>query len=193
MAAGAHGSVAGGWSRKPMRGGGRPAEGPTDLVIDCATCAVRSPATCADCVVSVLLGPPSEAIGAIGADGEGPDLVEAVPVPWTAVEALPGDPADPALPGETTVLPGETAVLPGETTVLPTTVTTRPDASGEGPVVLDEVERAALAALADGGLVPPLRLVPGDAPSTDRDGSTGRGPRRPPISPRHPAGRARRG
>ena len=28
-------------------------------------------------------------------------------------------------------------------------------------VRLDETERAALAALADGGLVPPLRLVPG--------------------------------
>jgi hypothetical protein len=30
----------------------------------------------------------------------------------------------------------------------------------EGPQ-LDETERAAIAALADGGLIPPLRLVPG--------------------------------
>ncbi len=34
-------------------------------------------------------------------------------------------------------------------------------------VQLDETERAALAALADGGLIPPLRLVPG---STRRKG-----------------------
>ena len=58
------------------------------MVIDCDTCEVRG-AACADCVVSVLLGPPAE-------------------------------------------------------------------------LLLEEPERAALHVLADVGLVPPLRLVPGD-------------------------------
>jgi hypothetical protein len=37
----------------------------------------------------------------------------------------------------------------------------------EGPR-LDEAERRAIAALADGGLVPPLRLVPGQVDRTSR-------------------------
>lgn len=58
------------------------------MLIDCDTCQVRGPA-CRDCMVSVLLGPPTE----LGLE-------------------------------------------------------------------LDDVERAAIEALAEGGLIPPLRLVP---------------------------------
>lgn len=67
------------------------------LIIDCDRCVVRSKDACADCVVSVLLGPPADAVS------------------------------------------------------------------------FDEPERAALDALADSGLVPPLRLVTDDtaAPRPD--------------------------
>lgn len=75
-------------------------ESPSPLVVDCDSCLVRRPAVCADCVVSVLLGPPS------------------------------------------------------------------------GEVTFDDEERAALDALAETGLVPPLRLVVGvDEPRTHRDAS----------------------
>ncbi len=66
------------------------------MLIDCGTCQVRG-AACGDCVVTALLGPPTE-------------------------------------------------------------------------LDLDDVEQAAVSALADGGLIPPLRLVPlmtqGEAPPT---------------------------
>jgi hypothetical protein len=32
----------------------------TPVVVDCDSCLVRCPAVCGDCVVSVLLGPPSD-------------------------------------------------------------------------------------------------------------------------------------
>ncbi|MET0469088.1 MAG: hypothetical protein ABWZ87_10110 [Aeromicrobium sp.] len=35
-------------------------ETPDPLVVDCDSCLVRCPAVCGDCVVSVLLGPPSD-------------------------------------------------------------------------------------------------------------------------------------
>jgi len=35
---------------------------PAPTVVDCDSCLVRCAAVCADCVVSVLLGPPSEAV-----------------------------------------------------------------------------------------------------------------------------------
>ncbi len=41
------------------------------------------------------------------------------------------------------------------------------DARGEGGVDLDPAEQAALTALADSGLVPPLRLIPGARPARD--------------------------
>ncbi|MFD1860043.1 hypothetical protein EHW97_10755 [Aeromicrobium camelliae] len=40
---------------------GRPGDHDTEsLVVDCDRCVVRSPGACADCVVSVLLGPPAD-------------------------------------------------------------------------------------------------------------------------------------
>jgi hypothetical protein len=64
-----------------------------------------------------------------------------------------------------------------------------------GPVELDEVERQALAVLADGGLLPPLRLVPLDRPADQgkpegEDGTPRRRGRaaRPDGGPRHAAG-----
>lgn len=35
-------------------------ETPDPVVVDCDNCLVRCPAVCGDCVVSVLLGPPSD-------------------------------------------------------------------------------------------------------------------------------------
>lgn len=35
-------------------------EAQAPVVVDCDSCLVRCPAVCADCVVSVLLGPPGE-------------------------------------------------------------------------------------------------------------------------------------
>lgn len=35
-------------------------ETPDPVVVDCDSCLVRCPAVCGDCVVSVLLGPPSD-------------------------------------------------------------------------------------------------------------------------------------
>jgi hypothetical protein len=64
-----------------------------------------------------------------------------------------------------------------------------------GPVELDEVERQALAVLADGGLLPPLRLVPLNPPvdqgePADEAGTKQRRGRaaRPDGGPRHAAG-----
>ncbi|MFS0884780.1 hypothetical protein [Aeromicrobium sp. 179-A 4D2 NHS] len=37
-------------------------ETPAPMVVDCDSCLVRCAAVCADCVVSVLLGPPADAV-----------------------------------------------------------------------------------------------------------------------------------
>ena len=73
------------------------------MIVDCDTCQVRGP-SCADCVVTFLLGPPA----------------------WLADDGLPA------------------------------------------------AEATALAVLADSGLVPPLRLVPGISAADDRRDSGGR-------------------
>lgn len=54
----------------------------------------------------------------------------------------------------------------------------------EAPVDLDESERTAIGVLAQSGLVPPLRLVPGDT-GTSRDGAA--------YDDRHAGGSARAG
>lgn len=68
------------------------------VVVDCDSCLVRCAAVCADCVVSVLLGVPDQAVafdvdeqaalGALASSGLVPPLRLVVPLP------------DPCLPGD---------------------------------------------------------------------------------------------
>lgn len=98
------------------------------MLIDCDTCTARGTG-CADCVVTVLLGAPP------GWQG-----VDPVVVPMPARARSTGEAwatADPA-PGSTTA---EDVVVPPPGVV----------------VEFDDVERRAVRALADVGLVPPLR------------------------------------
>ena len=98
------------------------------MLIDCDTCTARG-AGCADCVVTVLLGAPP-----------GWQSTDPVVVP------LPERPRSAALPPAATGRVAGSAAAEGAV------------APGPGVVVeLDEVERRAVRALAEGGLVPPLR------------------------------------
>ncbi len=55
------------------------------------------------------------------------------------------------------------------------------------PVGLGSAEQTALAVLADGGLVPPLRMVPGDGPGQGRRGDRGEpGRGQPGVAGRRP-------
>jgi len=66
-------------------------EPPAPVVVDCDSCLVRCPTVCADCVVSVLLGPPDDrvafdadeqaALGALAQTGLVPPLRLVVPLP----------------------------------------------------------------------------------------------------------------
>ena len=100
------------------------------MLIDCDTCTVRGQG-CDDCVVTVLLGAPP------GWRGSDPSVV---PLSRRPVRPAPAVDA-----------PGRTAAA-GQV---------RPIDSGGGtprtPVDLDDVEQQAVRALADFGLVPPLR------------------------------------
>jgi hypothetical protein len=114
------------------------------MLIDCDTCTAR-PTGCADCVVTVLLGAPP------GWQGTDP-----VVVPLTGRGRA--STADPT-PDE--VSAGDVSA---EDVVVP-----RP-----GVVVeFDDVERRAVRALAEGGLVPPLRHRDGSGRSSDGDWRTG--------------------
>ncbi|WP_313408101.1 hypothetical protein [Aeromicrobium sp.] len=74
-------------------------ETPAPMVVDCDSCLVRCAAVCADCVVSVLLGPPSEhvsfdsdeqaALDTLAASGLVPPLrlVVSVPDPQPQLDA----------------------------------------------------------------------------------------------------------
>ena len=119
------------------------------MLIDCDTCTVRG-SGCADCVVTVLLGAPPgwQDVGPVvvpltrrrpGTVASGPDPVAAAP---DTPEPVAGGCDLPHVEGDATV---------------------------SRPVVeLDDVERRAVRALAEFGLVPPLRHQDATPPSTTR-------------------------
>ena len=126
------------------------------MLIDCDTCTARGTG-CADCVVTVLLGAPP------GWQG-----VDPVVVPMSArgsfprgAEASAAGPAEPDAERAITERPITERTMTAEDVVLPP----------PGVVVeFDEVERRAVRALAEVGLVPPLRhrSAPDDGPGADR-------------------------
>ena len=117
------------------------------MLIDCDTCTARGTG-CADCVVTVLLGAPPGWKG-----------IDPVVVPMRAPATAPRE-GRPSASEPVTLETGETTVS-AEDVVIP-----RP-----GVVVeFDEVERRAVRALAEAGLVPPLRHrgAPDEGPGADR-------------------------
>ena len=130
------------------------------MLIDCDTCAVRGQG-CDDCVVTVLLGAPP------GWGGSDPTVV-----PLTRRPAGDGrvplrraaGRAEPAVARHAPEPDGDAPEATASRGDLPR-MDTEPE--GSRPVVeLDDVERRAVRALADFGLVPPLRhqdaSTPGD-------------------------------
>jgi hypothetical protein len=123
------------------------------VLIDCDTCTVRGQG-CDDCVVTVLLGAPP---GWRGADPTVVPLTRRAAAEAGSAERRPVHPTAGAV--------AETGDALEATDDAPGGVATGRDvpridsAAGEGrPVVeLDDVERRAVRALADFGLVPPLR------------------------------------
>jgi hypothetical protein len=116
------------------------------MLIDCDTCTARGTG-CADCVVTVLLGAPP------GWQGVDPVVV---PMP-----ARTRSPHDAWLSPPAATLDVEDAAATAEDAVVPP----------PGVVVeFDDVERRAVRALADVGLVPPLRHrgASDDGPGADR-------------------------
>ncbi|MGY1855909.1 hypothetical protein [Modestobacter sp. SYSU DS0290] len=106
------------------------------MLIDCDTCTVRGQG-CADCVVTVLLGAPP------GWQGSDPSVVPLVP---RATDA-----AGPAEVPVRVDAPGRAGAGRDMTRVDASAPEARP------AVELDDVERRAVRALAEFGLVPPLR------------------------------------
>ena len=105
------------------------------MLIDCDTCTVRGHG-CADCVVTVLLGAPP-------GWGSEPTVV---PLTRRRPGVAAGEPAAP------------TGDAPGRAGTEREVGRRDGGADGARPVVeLDEVERKAVRALAEFGLVPPLR------------------------------------
>jgi hypothetical protein len=103
------------------------------VLIDCDTCTVRGQG-CDDCVVTVLLGAPP------GWRGSDPSVVPLTRRPARAAgQAASGDAPD------RTAARGDVPRIDS------------PAAAARPAVDLDEVEREAVRALADFGLVPPLR------------------------------------
>ncbi len=114
------------------------------MLIDCDTCTARGTG-CADCVVTVLLGAPP-----------GWQSVDPVVVPMPARDRAPREAWLSAADRD-----AGTADRAAEDVVVPP----------PGVVVeFDDVERRAVRALADVGLVPPLRHrgAPDDGPGADR-------------------------
>ena len=114
------------------------------MLIDCDTCTARGTG-CADCVVTVLLGAPPGWRG-----------VDPVVVPMPARAERPPH----ALPTAGDRFAGGEDVTAEDVVVPPPGVV----------VEFDDVERRAVRALADVGLVPPLRHrgTPADGPRTGR-------------------------
>ena len=112
------------------------------MLIDCDTCTARGTG-CADCVVTVLLGAPP------GWQG-----VDPVVVPMPARARSPREGWLSAADAEADAATAEDAVVPPPGVV----------------VEFDDVERRAVRALADVGLVPPLRHrgTPGEGPGAGR-------------------------
>ena len=121
------------------------------MLIDCDTCTVRGEG-CADCVVTVLLGAPP------GCQDSGPVVVPLTRRPRSGTVAA-GTGTDGAGPQDT---PDRIAAQ-GD---VPHTDGTEDAAR---PVVeLDDVERRAVRALAEFGLVPPLRHQDASPPLNTR-------------------------
>ncbi len=132
------------------------------MLIDCDTCTVRGQG-CDDCVVTVLLGAPP------GWRGSDPTVV-----PLSRRGALGPAPVErrPATAdGEAPAAHGSRSAAAGDAPGAATTgcEVARTETRGADPwsvVELDEVERRAVQALAEFGLVPPLRhqdaSTPGD-------------------------------
>ncbi len=123
------------------------------MLIDCDTCTVRGEG-CADCVVTVLLGAPP------GWQEEGPRVVPLTRRPRAAggaagARATAGRADAPDAPGQGVPLCEVGHVDSG-------------DPSARPVVELDDVERRAVSALAEFGLVPPLRHQDASAPATTR-------------------------
>ena len=112
------------------------------MLIDCDTCTARGTG-CSDCVVTVLLGAPP------GWQG-----VDPVVVPMPARTHFPNDAWLSAPEAQDGAATAEDVVVPPPGVV----------------VEFDDVERRAVRALADVGLVPPLRHrgAPGDGPGAGR-------------------------
>jgi hypothetical protein len=126
------------------------------VLIDCDTCTVRGEG-CDDCVVTVLLGAPP------GWRGSDPTVV-----PLTRRAALGPDPAE-RRPATTDVVHGAGSATAGDAPGRATAGrdVARIDTAAPDPwsvVDLDEVERRAVQALADFGLVPPLRHQDASSP-----------------------------
>ncbi len=126
------------------------------MLIDCDTCTVRGQG-CDDCVVTVLLGAPP------GWRGSDPTVVPLsrrsalgpAPVSRPAVAAAALDAESPVAHGGGRPASGD---APGGATA--GCDVARIDTTADDPwsvIELDEVERRAVQALADFGLVPPLR------------------------------------
>jgi hypothetical protein len=110
------------------------------VLIDCDTCTVRGPG-CDDCVVTVLLGAPP-----------GWRATEPTVVPLTRRGR------SPAAPGQHVAAAAAAGDAPGNRAADGDLSRVDSDADELRPVVeLDDVERRAVRALADFGLVPPLR------------------------------------
>ena len=122
------------------------------MLIDCDTCAVRGPG-CGDCVVTVLLGAPP------GWRDSEPTVVPLTRRPRAADDA-PGEAAGVGMPRRRVTAPGVSRVDPD---------------AGQHPVVeLDDVEHRAVRALAEFGLVPPLRHQDASNGTPDRTAAENR-------------------
>ena len=125
------------------------------MLIDCDTCTVRGPG-CDDCVVTVLLGAPP-----------GWRETEPTVVPLTRRARATAGGADGAVEGA--------ADAPGRRTARGEVSRVDSDADELRPVVeLDEVEHRAVRALAEFGLVPPLRHQDASIGTPARDMSSNR-------------------
>ena len=121
------------------------------MLIDCDTCTVRGEG-CADCVVTVLLGAPP------GWQDDGPRVVALTRHTWAG-----GGPEAAGTAGADTPGAPERVAAGCDVPHIDS------DGSAARPVVeLDDVERRAVRALADFGLVPPLRHQDASAPVTTR-------------------------
>lgn len=144
------------------------------MLIDCDTCTVRGEG-CADCVVSVLLGAPP------GWQEAGPTVVPLTRRPRAgngaaasgrgraAGRAAEGDAAGPEHGESEVTLGADTPDSPGRPAAGCELHHVDRAAAISRPVVeLDDVERRAVRALAEFGLVPPLRHQDASPSSAER-------------------------